>query len=538
MSDVDFSQFVRENRDWGAGTTSEAARGGTDRFGAVDPSTAEGWSGSAPDPSAEPSPRPRGRRRKPEPRGDEEFQADSTELPRPRGRRHRPDSSRPEQPAEPANAGEPPRGRRHRRGADEEPPDPGSREFTSPGAGEPDTGSLEELGLAGTDDEEDEEAAPARPGRRSGRSAPSGRRARRGSGTKRARKRRGRRFAPVAALLALLLFVGAAGGGAYWWLRTYVVPPDYEGRGTGQVEIVVEDGHTGADVADTLVDAGVVASARAFTNALRGLDSSDIRPGTYELRSQMSGEAAAERLFDPDALIATQVTLPEGLRASQIYERVAEQTDLTVAELEDAAQEPEELGLPDYADGEIEGYLFPDTYTVDPDVSADVLLGRMIDRFDDTAEDIGLEERATERDLDPQEVMAIAAIVQAESGSAEDMRKVARVVYNRLDIGMELGMDSTCFYVIDDYGIALTAEQLRECDEADSEYATYGREGIPAGPIVSPGQVAMEAALDPADGEWLFFVTTDPEEGYTQFAETEEEFLELKEEFNQNRGAQ
>ncbi|RNL83690.1 endolytic transglycosylase MltG [Halostreptopolyspora alba] len=330
----------------------------------------------------------------------------------------------------------------------------------------------------------------------------------------------------AAAVLALAV---AAGGLA---LRAYVFPPDFDGEGSGEVEIVIKDGETGAQVGDTLVEAGVVASTRAFTNALGG---EELTPGTYRLRSEMSAESAVDLLLDPSARADNKVTVREGLRSTQVLDLVAEETPIEREELQAAYENHEALGLPEYAEEGPEGYLYPDTYTITPDVEAEDVLATMVERFKRTAEEIGLEERAAESGLTPNEVMANAAIVQAESGSAEDMPKISRVVYNRLDAEMELGMDSTCFYVIDEYGIALTEDQLQQCREAGSDYATYGRKGLPAGPFVSPGKDALNAALDPADGDWLYFVATDPEEGVTEFAETSEEFERLKDEFEENR---
>lgn len=512
MSDVDFNQPAQGYGD-GSRAMDSASRCG-DGHG----TDTTGQPGTTDVPPGEPaalSQRPRGRRRKAEPSDAEEeaFGADS----------------RPDPEAMPR-----PRGRRHRRGPAADPES--SPSFQD---GEADVGVLQELGLSGpgVDTDETTEYGASRRGATQ-RSGGRERRTSAAGGKGRTPRRRGRRFAPAAALLTLLLIIGAGGGGGYWLLRTYIVPPDFDGSGTGEVEVVVGEGDTGSDIADTLAEANVVASSQAFVNALRGTDSNEIRPGTYELRREMSGTAAVERLLEPDALIAGQVTIPEGLRSEQAYNQIAEQTDLSAEDLENAAAEPEQLGLPSHAEGEVEGYLFPDTYTVDPSTSAEEMLRMMVERFDHAAEEVELEERAQERDLEPQEAMAIAAIVQAESGNLDDMTMVSRVIYNRLDIDMDLQMCSTCMYVIDDYGIALSEEQLRECLDADSDYATYGREGIPAGPIVSPGTDAMDAALDPEPGDWLFFVLTDPDAELTEFAETEEEFYELRDRYNQSEAAQ
>uniref|UniRef100_UPI000A537140 endolytic transglycosylase MltG n=1 Tax=Nocardiopsis trehalosi TaxID=109329 RepID=UPI000A537140 len=364
--------------------------------------------------------------------------------------------------------------------------------------------------------------------------APARGRGHRGRGTRgRAAPRRsgGGRTRTIAVVAVVCVVVAGAGFAG----RQYLFPPDHEGPGTGEVEVTVEPGASGSAVADQLVEQGVVASSGAFLDAL-GDHGGAVTPGTYNLRREMSGEAAVALLFDADARVGTRVTIREGLRSSEILELLSTEGGLPMDELEAAYADTDALGLPEYADGNPEGYLFPDTYTISPGDTAPDVLQRMVARYDQAAESTDLEARSGEHDLTADEVMAIAAIVQAESGSAEDMPKVSRVVYNRLDEGMELGMDSTCFYVIGEYGIALTDDQLAACKAADSDYATYGRTGLPSGPIVSPGEQAIEAALEPADGEWLYFVATDPENGVTEFADTYPEFEQLKAEFEANRG--
>ncbi|MBB4932506.1 UPF0755 protein [Lipingzhangella halophila] len=515
--------------------------------------------------------RPRGRRRRSDPSGGEPARPGDPlgpatgpapsvppdQEPRPRGRRRRrePDeasgfaASDAVPPArEPAPGGDPPAGGRRRRSAenpggspDEEDDAPLADRGDAPWADEDDGRWAQD----GEDDDPPDHEARVREafdrGRsgRSSRNAPEGRGSRNRGGRKGARKGgrkgrgRGRRTKLAMTATAAVLALAVTAGGLV--LRAYVFPPDYDGEGSGEVEIVVNNGDTATDVGETLEDAGVVASSRAFTNALGG---EDLTPGTYQLRSEMSAGSAVALLLDPGARIDNQVTVREGLRSTQVLDLVAEETSIEREELQAAYENHEALGLPEYAEEGPEGYLYPDTYTIAPNDEAGDILATMVERFKKTADEIGLQERAADAEMAPNEVMANAAIIQAEAGSAEDMPKISRVVYNRLDAGMELGMDSTCFYVIEEYGIALSETQLQKCTDSGSDYATYGREGLPAGPIVSPGEDAINAALDPADGDWLYFVATDPDNGVTEFAETHEEFERLKAEFDQNRSDQ
>ena len=335
-------------------------------------------------------------------------------------------------------------------------------------------------------------------------------------------------------LLALVLMLVIAGGG-FAVMRTYVFPPDFDGTGSGEVVVVIEEGQSGTAVAQTLVDQGVVASTRAFTNAL-GQHGESVVPGTYALAEGMSGAAAVAALFDPANRLGGRVTIREGLRGDQILTQLAENTGVSLEELQEAYAMTDELGLPEYATEGPEGYLFPSTYRFEPGTEALTMLRTMVTQHRQLTESIDLEGRAEALGYDANEIMAIASIVQAESGGVDDMAKISRVVHNRLEIDMPLQMDSTCFYAIGEYGIALNNDQLAACEADTSGFDTYHRAGLIPGPFVAPGEDALDAALEPEEGDWLYFVATDPENGVTEFAETHEEFEVLKERFQETWG--
>ncbi|MEV4455086.1 endolytic transglycosylase MltG [Microbispora sp. NPDC049633] len=156
----------------------------------------------------------------------------------------------------------------------------------------------------------------------------------------------------------------------------------------------------------------------------------------------------------------------------------------------------------------------------------------MVTRFRSVAEDTGLVEGARRLGRTPSEIMTIASIVQAESRDKRDMPKVARVVYNRLNRTpeMRLQMDSTVLYGLNKFGSRASTEDLK----SRSPYNTYIRPGLPPGPICNPGADAIEAALNPAAGRWLWFVVTDPEKGVMKFADSHSEFVKLVEEHKKN----
>ncbi|GGO21317.1 hypothetical protein GCM10010116_42870 [Microbispora rosea subsp. aerata] len=349
----------------------------------------------------------------------------------------------------------------------------------------------------------------------------------------RRRRKRQRRKGRVATLFAIAIIIGVLGGLGYFgftWVRGVVVPKDFTGEGHGEVVVEIEEGASATDVAQMLEEEGVVASARAFINAIGAAGkSSSLQPGQYEMRKAMSAESALA-LLDPKNRILNRLTIREGLRLSKIFEELSTATGRPVEEFKKAART--DIGLPKYAKGRLEGFAFPATYEISSKLTPRQILTKMVDRFNQTADRIDLEGQAKQLGFTPREIIIIASIVQAEAGSAEDMPKVARVIYNRLasEPQMKLGMDSTVMYGLNKYGIAASNADL----ESTSRYNTYKYYGLPPGPISNPGDHAIEAALHPADGNWLFFVTVDPKRGITKFTDKESEFWKLREEFNRN----
>lgn len=324
-----------------------------------------------------------------------------------------------------------------------------------------------------------------------------------------------RRVRTAVVLVVCLAVFGVAAWFGYGFVRPVVdsllEPDDYEGSGSGTVQVVVNSGDSGRAIARTLADADVVKTTDAFLAAARAEPAAaSVQPGTYAMRSQMSGEAALALLLDPLSKVSLRVAIPEGFRAEQVYARIAEAAGVPVEEVEAAAADAAALGLPESAGGDPEGYLFPATYAFDPEADPGEMLAAMVVRARQALAQVGVpagQERY---------VVTLASLVEAEARLPEDFGKVARVLRNRLDDGMRLQLDSTVNYVTGKTGITTSS-----ADRAtDSPYNTYRADGLPPGPISSPGEQALAAALDPPPGPWLFFVTVNPDTGETRFAET------------------
>ena len=347
-----------------------------------------------------------------------------------------------------------------------------------------------------------------------------------GPGAPRRRTRRGR--GPALALFALLLvvlLVGVfVGGRAVLDAVRGPSTADFSGEGTGEVLVQVQPGDTATDIGAELAEKGVVKSGAAFAEAAADDDRSrSVQPGFYRLRQQMSGTAAVGLLLDPASRARSRVTLPEGVTLADALQRISDGADLPLEELQAALEDPEAIGLPDYADGQAEGFLFPATYDVEPGSSAVEVLTMMTDRFRQAAEAVDLEGRAEELGRTPYEVVTTASLIEKETAFAADRAKVARVVYNRLADDMPLQFDSTVNYIREEKKARLSLDDL----EQESAYNTYQNKGLPPTPIDSPGQEALEAALDPAEGDWIYFITTS-RDGSSLFTSDYQEFLRAK----------
>ncbi|MEV8637409.1 endolytic transglycosylase MltG [Streptosporangium sp. NPDC051023] len=336
---------------------------------------------------------------------------------------------------------------------------------------------------------------------------------------------------PVAVAGAGVVVLGL-GIGSYVLVRPYLAPDDFEGPGSGTVTVRIAAGASAGEIASTLADAGVVASARAFvTVAEARAQAGSLRPGHYRLRRGMSAESALDLLTAPRSRVVRRVVVPEGLRLPELFDRLAAGTGMRRADLVRAARDVRELDLPAYAKG-LEGFLFPATYEVEPDTTPAEVLGAMVERYKEAAAALNLERRAAKSHLTPLEAVTVASIVQAEGGRYSDYPKIARVIYNRIRAGTPLQLDTTVLY-------AQRRRSLRVSEKdttVRSPYNTYLRPGLPPGPVGNPGEKALRAALRPDQGDWFWFVTTDPEHRITKFTDKESEFVRYREQLNRYLG--
>ncbi|MGA3489065.1 endolytic transglycosylase MltG [Micromonosporaceae bacterium DT55] len=344
------------------------------------------------------------------------------------------------------------------------------------------------------------------------------------------KKKKSGRGKTVFALLMTLVLLGGLGGGAWYGYDKaagFFSTPDYEGGGTEEVTVVIPEGAFLADIGDVLYEAGVVKSAKAFiAEADKNSKAKNIQPGSYTLRKEMKAEFALAFLLDPSNRSVNGITIPEGRTMLQTFKILSEKTGIPEKEFAKAARNPEALGVPKWwftrNDGgksvrSIEGFLYPDTYEMPTDVTAEGMLKLMVANFLKVTEGMDFTKTVeSERGgISPYEALIVASLAQAEAGTAEDLGKVARVAYNRVYSGTFpcscLEMDVTVNYHLEMTGQSTKSSGDMNLDDLLDDSHDYSRKlkGLVATPINSPGKHALEAAMKPTPGNWLYFVAID-----------------------------
>lgn len=330
----------------------------------------------------------------------------------------------------------------------------------------------------------------------------------------------------LAALVALAVLLG---GGYFGWqkgsayLTELLSTPDYTTvKGVKNVTVTVPEGASLTEIGVQLDKQDVIKSTKAFKKAIAAYDGQPtVQAGRYRMRTQLPAATALERLTNPKKYqIHQQVQILEGLRLSQQVAALAKGTKIPAKDFQAALKKPGTLGLPSYAKNRPEGFLFPDTYQLTTNSTATSVLRQMTARYGQVANQIHLTQRAAALHKSPYDIVIVASIIEAEVNRPQDRPKVARVIYNRLAKGMKLQLDSTVLYAVGKTGQLTTTDAERA---NPSPYNTYAHLGLPPGPISSPGKQALQAAANPATGDWLYWVAVNPATGETKFAKTKAE---------------
>jgi UPF0755 protein len=324
-------------------------------------------------------------------------------------------------------------------------------------------------------------------------------------------------------------------GGYFVWdkatgfVTTLGQVPDYPGPGKVKVTIDVPAGSSLDEIGGILIDKDVVKSTKAWDQAVRSEErAQSVQAGSYIMRTQMQAIDALRLLINPGASrIRSRFTVPEGLRLSAQVDVLVKGTKIKKSSFEAALERPRNLGLPRYARNRPEGFLFPDTYELTAESTATSTMKQMVGQYKSVAQEVQLEASAKKLKRKPLEVLTVASIIEREVNQDQYRAKVARVLYNRLNKGMRLQLDSTVVYAENLKTNTTTAKDRK----SRSRYNTYRFKGLPPGPISAPGKAAMQAAAQPENGKWLYFVTVNFDTGETKFATTQKEFDVIRREF-------
>ena len=353
---------------------------------------------------------------------------------------------------------------------------------------------------------------------------PKSRRQRRMEKVERRQRKRRRHWLTSLVIVVTLVAIGVLGYKAIGIMRDASAQAthaeDYKGEGEGEVTVTIPEGASGVDIGDILQSKGVVASGKAFTNAVKNNPKGNtIQPGTYKLKNKMSANAALQALLDPESKGDHTLTIPAGVSKQIVKDRLKKVGNFTDEQIEAAYADPAGIGLPAEAGGNVEGWLAPGTYDVSENATPKDLIKKMVSQTVTRLKELKVPKE------DYQKVLTKASIVEREVNREQYYGQAARVIENRLEQtdgethGL-LQMDSTVQYGLGRYG-GIPSEA--ETQDANNPYNTYVHKGLPPGPIGSPGEAAVKAVLNPPAGSWLYFVTVNLETGETLFASTSEE---------------
>lgn len=349
---------------------------------------------------------------------------------------------------------------------------------------------------------------------------------------RRREQKRRRLYITIIAALVVVILIGVGGFSGVRALKRWKAAneansqsqiEDYTGPGDKEVTFTVESGQGAAEIAENLVKAKIVKSAAAFTSAVSGA-AATLYPGSYALKTHMKASDVVKILSD-QSQAGGFAEIRAGERVSDIIANAAQASGIDVSEFQAIIDGGGSGILPEEAGGKFEGWLEPGSYNAQ-NKSAEDIIKSMVDARIAKLDDLGVP-TGSERER----ILIIASIAESEVGSDKYYGQVARVILNRIDSDMALGMDTTVAYGLGISASRLTDDQL---NDDSNPYNTRIRKGLTPTPISNPGDDAIKASINPPEGKWMYFVTTNLQTGETKFVETEDEFWKIRDEYKSN----
>jgi UPF0755 protein len=318
------------------------------------------------------------------------------------------------------------------------------------------------------------------------------------------------------ALFLLLIAVAAAALGGWFYLGAN---RPFKGYDAAEQFVEIPQGSGTAAIGKRLADAGVVRDEVSFKVALwLSGNARRLQAGEYRFDRAMTPRQVAEKIAHGDVYVRP-ITFPEGLTAKQMAAVFESKEFGSAKEFLDATRNAALVSAIDPDAKDLEGYLFPDTYKLPRQSTAELLVGRMVTSFM-KALTPDLIAQADARGMTVRHLVTLASIIEKETGNPTERPLVAAVYSNRLKIGMGLQCDPTVIYALERAG-RYTGNLTRDDLHFDSPYNTYRYAGLPPGPIASPGRASLEAAVNPANVSYLYFVSKN--DGSHAFASTLDE---------------
>ncbi|MGQ0616034.1 MAG: endolytic transglycosylase MltG [Acidimicrobiia bacterium] len=326
-------------------------------------------------------------------------------------------------------------------------------------------------------------------------------------------------------VIGVLVVIVLIGGGFAFWVNQQIHPG---GAAGSEVVLDVASGTTVSGVAALLEDRDVVTRADVFRWYAKRKGLGSVQAGSYNLRTNSDmGDVVGALKAGPAPPPSRRFTVTPGLKLVQIPNQVVAEVGAFSVDafsgLVTANQVRSQFQPPD---ADLEGFLMPDTYEIAQGAGEEAALQAMVAQFDKVAAEVGLGDAEAQVGYSPYEVLIVASLVEREAKVDDDRSKVARVIYNRLDSGIPLGVDATLCY-LEPVPCSLTQSEL----DTDGPYNTRTRAGLIPTPISNVSRASLEAALDPADGDWTFYVLdpdVDPNGNVHLFTDSAGEFEAAK----------
>ena len=341
----------------------------------------------------------------------------------------------------------------------------------------------------------------------------------------RPQRRFGRWLVALGIAVAVLLVAIAVGA---LWVKGKIDPSGPPGD---EVAIDIPLGTTTSGIADLLAANDVITSAEVFRWYVRFKSAGPFDAGLYTMQSNMAMSDVIDLLDEGPALPpAENLTVPEGLWVPEVAERVGRLEHLDEQVFLGLATDGSTLSkYSPPGNTSLEGLLFPETYRVETRDGEAVVLRRMLDTFDAIADELGYQDAPNRVGVSAYEAIIVASLVEAEAKVDGDRAKIARVIYNRLEQGIPIGIDATFYFQLQRRGGSLRQSEL----DAASPYNSRQNQGLPPTPIGMPGRASLEAAMNPEAGPWLYYVLAEPT-GEHLFTDDYNEFLRAKDEAERN----